>query len=118
MIEEANAVVPRLAPAEVHDRVAQGAVLLDVRDPQEVAATGKIAGAAVVSRGTLEFRADPENPSRHPALRPDAVVLVYCGGGSRAALAGRTLKELGFTNVFNAGGFQALADAGLPVEAV
>lgn len=116
MMADANAAVPRLSPDQVAARRAQGAVLLDVRDPTEVAASGKIAGAVAVSRGMLEFRADPAAPSRHPALRPDAPVLVYCASGGRSALAGRSLQALGYTQVFNAGGFKELADSGLSVE--
>ena len=117
MLADANAAVPRLQPQQAQAQLAQGgAVLLDVRDPSEVAASGKIAGAIAVSRGMLEFRADPASPSHHPTLRTDAPVLIYCGSGGRAALAGRTLKELGYTQVFNAGGFKELADAGLKIE--
>ena len=116
MMAEANAAVPRLAAAEVAARQRAGAVLLDVRDPSEVAASGRIAGAVAVPRGMLEFRADPASPSRHPALDPSTPVLLYCAAGGRAALAGRTLKELGYTQVFNAGGFKELAESGLPVE--
>ncbi|MDA8253708.1 MAG: rhodanese-like domain-containing protein [Rhodospirillales bacterium] len=116
MMADAHAAVPRLAPDQVAVRLGQGAVLLDVRDPHEVAGSGKIAGAVAVSRGMLEFRADPDSPSRHPALQVETTVLVYCAAGARAALAGRTLRELGFCEVFNAGGFRELADAGLPIE--
>ncbi len=116
MMAQANAAVPRLPAAEVAARQRAGAVLLDVRDPSEVAASGKIAGAVAVSRGMLEFRADPASPSRHPALDPATPVLLYCAAGGRAALAGRTLKDLGYTQVFNAGGFKELAESGLPVE--
>jgi rhodanese-related sulfurtransferase len=116
MMAEANAAVPRLTAAEVAARQRAGAVLLDVRDPSEVAASGKIAGAVTISRGMLEFRADPASPSRHPALTPDTPVMLYCAAGGRAALAGRTLKELGYTQVSNAGGFKELVESGLPVE--
>jgi rhodanese-related sulfurtransferase len=116
MLAAAHAAVPRLGPEQVRARLAQGnAVLLDVRDPTELAG-GKIQGAIAVSRGMLEFRADPASPSRHPGLRPDAAVLIYCASGGRAALAGKTLQELGYTEVRNAGGFKELAEAGLPVE--
>ena len=116
MLADAHAVVPRLPPEQVRMHLRGGAVLLDVRDPHEVAASGKIAGAIAVSRGMLEFRADPAGPNRHPALQPDAPVVLYCASGGRAALAGRTLQALGYIQVFNAGGFKELAEAGLPVE--
>jgi rhodanese-related sulfurtransferase len=117
MMQAANAAVPRLAPAEVRERLAGGdTVLLDVREPTEVAATGSIRGAVAVSRGMLEFRADPASPAHLPALRPEATVLVYCASGGRAALSGKTLRDLGYLNVFNAGGFKDLAEAGLETQ--
>jgi rhodanese-related sulfurtransferase len=117
MLAAANAVVPRLDTAKVREMAGRGDVLLlDVRDAPELAASGKIKGAVHVPRGMLEFRADPESPSRHPALQPDRTVLVYCGSGGRAALSGKTLKELGYRSVYNAGGFKELAEAGLEIE--
>lgn len=42
-------------------------------------------------------------------------LVLYCASGSRSALAGLTLKELGYPNVRNAGAFRDLKDA-VPVE--
>jgi rhodanese-related sulfurtransferase len=117
MLAEANAAVPRLDPSQVRDMIGKGdVVILDVRDAPELAAGGKLKGAVHVSRGMLEFRADPESPAHNPALQKDKTVLVYCGSGGRAALAGKALKDFGYGSVFNAGGFQELANAGLETE--
>jgi rhodanese-related sulfurtransferase len=117
MLAEANAAVPRLNPAEVRDMMSKGNVLIvDVRDAPELASGGKLKGAVNVSRGMLEFRADPESPFHNPAIQKDKTVLIYCGSGGRAALSGKTLKELGYSSVYNAGGFNELADAGLETE--
>jgi rhodanese-related sulfurtransferase len=117
MMAAAHAAVPRLTPDEVRARVAGGeALLVDVRDPNEVAGTGKLRGAVAVSRGMLEFRADPVSPAHLPPLRPDRTVILYCASGGRAALAGQTLRDLGYTSVFNGGGFRDLAAAGLDTE--
>jgi len=117
MLAEANAAVPRLNPAEVRDMSRNGHVLIvDVRDAPEVAAGGKLKGALTVSRGMLEFRADPQSPSHDPAFQRDKTVLVYCASGGRSALSGKTLKDLGYQSVYNAGGFKELADAGLETE--
>ena len=117
MLAAANSVVPRLDAARVREMAnRQDVVILDVRDAPELAASGKIKGAVHVPRGMLEFRADPESPSHDRALQPDRTVLVYCGSGGRAALSGKTLKELGYRSVYNAGGFKELAEAGLEVE--
>jgi rhodanese-related sulfurtransferase len=116
MLAEANAAVPRLSPAETRTRMGGNALILDVRDPSEVQASGKIKGAVNVSRGMLEFRADPESPYHNPAFQKDKTVLVYCASGGRSALVGKTLKDFGYGAVYNIGGFKELADAGLETE--
>ena len=117
MLAEANAAVPRLNSAEVRDMMGKKDVLVvDVRDAPELAAGGKLKGAVHVSRGMLEFRADPESSAHDPAFQKDKTVLVYCGSGGRAALVGKTLNDFGYRSVFNAGGFKELADAGLETE--
>ena len=117
MLAEANAAVPRLSPPEVREMIDKGDVLIvDVRDAPELASGGKIKDAVHVSRGMLEFRADPESPYHNPAFQPDKSVLVYCASGGRSALSGKTLKDLGYRSVYNAGGFKELADAGLDTE--
>ena len=117
LLEAANAVVPRISPDEARDLVAtRDALLVDVRDPTEVAASGKLAGALNVSRGMLEFRADPESPSHLPAFRRDRPVVLYCASGGRSALAGRELQAMGFEQVHNLGGFKDAAAGGYEVE--
>jgi len=117
MLAEANAAVPRLDPAEVRNRMNRRDVLIvDVRDAAELASGGKLKGAVLVSRGMLEFRADPESPYYNPAFQKDKTILVYCASGGRSALSGKTLKDFGYRSVFNAGGFKELADAGLDTE--
>ncbi len=119
MLEAANAVVPRITPAQAKEMIADGnALVVDVRDGPELAASGKIAGAIHVSRGLLEFRADPELPSHDKNFAKDKTVILYCGSGGRAALAGKMLKDLGYETVFNLGGFKDWADSGGPVEKV
>ena len=117
MLAEANAAVPRVPPAEARALMGRGDVLIvDVRDPSEVQASGKIKGAVNVSRGMLEFRADPDSPYHDPAFQTDKTVLVYCTSGGRSALVGKTLKDFGYATVYNVGGFKELAEAGLETE--
>ena len=117
LMAAANAAVPKLSPAQAKEMIAGGnATILDVRDGTELQQSGKIKGAVHVARGLLEFRADPESPSYVAALQKDQPVLLYCGSGGRAALAGKTLRDMGYAKVFNVGGFKELADAGLETE--
>jgi rhodanese-related sulfurtransferase len=117
MLAAANAAVPRLTGAQSKEMIDKGGVLiLDVRDGTEVQQTGKLKGAVHVARGSLEGRVDPESPNYNPAFKQDQPIILHCAGGGRAALAGKTLKEMGYTKVFNGGGFKELADAGIEVE--
>src|SRR5215213_7488540 len=104
MLDAANAAVPRIGAAEAKKLHEEGrAVFVDLREPAEVAASGKVPGALEIPRGLLEFRADPNNPDRNAAFQKP-VVVTYCASGGRAALAGKTLQELGYTDVRNLGG--------------
>jgi rhodanese-related sulfurtransferase len=117
LLAAANAAVPRVPPAEARQLIGRGNLLIvDVRDPSEVQASGKLKGAINVSRGMLEFRADPESPYHDKAFEKDKTVLVYCASGGRSALSGKTLKDFGYGDVINIGGFKELADAGLETE--
>lgn len=116
MLEAANAAVPRISADEAKTLHASGqAVFIDLREPAELAASGKVPGALPIPRGLLEFRADPESPQRDPAFqRP--VVITYCASGGRAALAGKLLQDLGYQDVRNLGGFKDWAEAGGSIE--
>jgi rhodanese-related sulfurtransferase len=117
MLEAANAAVPRITPAQAREMITKGNTLVvDVRDAPEVAASGKVAGAVHVSRGLLEFKADPELPSHDKNFAKDKTVIVYCASGGRSALAGKMLKDLGYEKVFNLGGFKDWADSGGAVD--
>ncbi len=117
MLEAANAAVPKITPAQAKEMIAKGNTLVvDVRDGAEVAASGKVAGAVHVSRGMLEFRADPESPYHDKNFGKDKSVVLYCASGGRSALAGKVLKDLGYENVYNLGGFKDWADSGGAVE--
>jgi rhodanese-related sulfurtransferase len=115
MLAAANAAVPTATPDDVK-AIGGTALVVDLRDPAEIAATGKVAGAVNVTRGMLEFRADPDSPLHLAAFRRDRPVVLYCASGNRAALAGKTLLDLGFADVRNAGKFSDLAAGGITTE--
>jgi rhodanese-related sulfurtransferase len=64
----------------------------------------------------LEFRADAESPYHDPQFSPGKTVLLYCASGGRSALAGKTLKDMGYASVYNLGGYKDLAESGLETE--
>ena len=117
MLAAANAAVPRISPADAAKLIERGDVLVvDVREASELASGGKVKGAVHAPRGVLEFRADPESPAHDPAFDRDRTVLLYCGSGGRAALAGQTLQQLGYRDVHNLGGFKDWVEGGGAVD--
>jgi rhodanese-related sulfurtransferase len=117
MLAEAEAVVPRISPEEAKGLLGRTDVLfLDVREPAEVAASGKVPGALAIPRGLVEFRADPASPQHDAAFDRAKTVVAYCASGGRSALVGKTLKEMGYASVQNLGGFKGWLDAGGEVE--
>lgn len=116
-LEEANAAVNRISSEEaVAKHAAGGATFIDVRDSADIAKSGTIAGAERVPRGFIEFAADPDTQFHKPFFQKDAALYLVCGAGGQAALAGKTLKEMGYTNVVNVGGVGDWKVAGGPVE--
>ena len=117
MMEAANAAVPKITPAQAREMIDKGNTLVvDVRDAPEVEKSGKIAGAVHVSRGMLEFRADPESPYHDKNFAKDKTVIVYCASGGRSALSGKTLKDMGYAQVHNLGAFKDWAESGGAID--
>jgi len=116
LFQAANAVVPRIAAAQAQELIAKGGEarvsVVDVREASEVQQSGKVNGAVHIPRGLPEFVADPQSTSHDPRFETGKTVIVYCAGGGRAALAGQALKEMGYGEVYNLGGFTDWADSG------
>lgn len=116
-MEEANAVVPRMSAEDAIAKYnAGGGVFIDVRDSGAIAQSGTIKGAHRIARGMMEFTADPDMQFYNDVLQKDADIYLVCGAGGQAALAGKTLKDMGYQHVTNIGGFGAWKDAGGPTE--
>jgi rhodanese-related sulfurtransferase len=117
MMAAADAAVPRISLAEAKALIAKGdALVVDVRDATEVEITGKVAGAVHVSRGMLEFRADPQSPYHDRSFGKDKTLILYCASGGRSALGGKALKDMGYDRVYNLGAFKDWAESGGPVD--
>lgn len=117
MLEEAHAAVPKITPEEAKGLVGRAdVVFLDVREPNEVATSGKVPGALAIPRGLVEFRADPASPLHDAAFDRAKTVVAYCASGGRSALVLKTLKDMGYENVRNLGGFKGWVDAGGAIE--
>ena len=92
------------------------AIVIDVREPAELMATGKVPGAINIPLAEFLAKVDPGSPDHEPALQPDKTVIVYCASGKRSEFAGNKLLELGYREVFNLGGLKDWELAGLPVD--
>ena len=85
-------------------------VLVDTREESEWAA-GHAAGAMHLSKGIIERDIEVKAPDK------TAILVLYCGGGFRSALAADNLQKMGYTNVISLdGGWRAYKESGLPVE--
>ena len=110
LADDAKTRVKEVSVTEAAKQQAAGAVLIDVRERDEFA-KGHVRGATPLSKGVVELRIEETVPDINKE------VILYCGGGSRSALAADNLQKMGYTNVASmAGGFKAWKDAGLPTE--
>jgi rhodanese-related sulfurtransferase len=117
MVADAKGRVENLTPDQVEEQVASGAVLVDLREAEELDATGRIPGSVHVPRGMLEFRADPTSPYHQEPFDPSRRVIVHCASGGRSALAAATLQDMGYQDVAHLdGGINAWKESGKPVE--
>src|SRR5947199_9626249 len=103
--------IDEVDPAAVREQAQNGAVLVDVREPDEWGA-GHVPGARHVPKSYLESRIEGVIPQR------DAHVVLYCASGNRSAWAARTLiEDLGYEHVESmTGGFTLWKDRGYDVE--
>ena len=109
IMSDARKVVPEVTVDQVKQRLAGNGKqvhLIDVREKEEYR-EGHLAGSVSVPRGFLEMQIEEKVPDR------DAEMIVYCQGGTRSLIAGKILKDMGYTNVVSmTGGFGAWKGAG------
>ena len=103
-LDEANAVVKKIDfDAALQKHNSKSAVFIDVRDSGDIAKTGTITDALKIQRGLIEFVADEATKLYNDALKKDSEIILVCGAGGQAALTGKTLIDMGYTNVSNVG---------------
>ena len=105
LLNAAKSEITEIDTAGAAERIAAGAVVLDVREPDEYD-QGALPDAIHIPRGHLEAQVEGR------LLDKSAQVVVYCAGGVRSAFAAKTLQELGYADVLSvAGGFGKWKDA-------
>ncbi len=118
LVEEANKSIETLSADEVKSLAEKKEItLIDVRDIRELWRDGTIENSIHIPRGMLEFWLDPKSSYYQENKIKDLKKMVFfCALGFRSALATKTLVDMGFKNVANAGGgFEALKNIGLKV---
>jgi rhodanese-related sulfurtransferase len=116
MLAAARSGLQRLTPAQAHDAVVAGALLVDIRPGWQREEEGEVPGALVVERNHLEWRFDPESDSRLPEVTGyDQQVIVLCSEGYTSSLAAAALHTLGLRNATDViGGFRSWRAQRLP----
>jgi rhodanese-related sulfurtransferase len=111
--------IARVTPHEAVDRIAAGALLVDIRPAAQRRQEGEVPGALVVERNVLEWRFDPSSDARLPeATGYDLEVIVLCSEGYTSSLAADALRALGLVRATDVvGGYHAWVAAGLPTTA-
>jgi rhodanese-related sulfurtransferase len=122
MVAAAMAAVPGISPEEVYRRMQDepGLLLIDVREAEDIATQGMIAGGINIALGRLPLRADQEIPPtlRDPRLQDRTrPIVTLCEVGYNAACGAKLLRDMGFTSVqYLEGGIEAWIAAGLPLD--
>ena len=110
LASDAKTRVREVSAAEASQEQAQGAVLIDVRESDEFE-NGHAQGAIHLSKGVVELGIEETVPN------VSTPIILYCGGGSRSAIAADNLQKMGYTNVASlAGGLRAWKSEGLPTS--
>lgn len=114
-VQAAKAEVGAVAP----EGVPEGALVIDVRDKDDIVAGGIIPGAVPISLGTLGFKGDVTMPEtmQHPELGDhEREIVVTCALGAMASLGAQLLQDMGYKNVrYVEGGTEGWKQAGLDV---
>ncbi|HEY0509771.1 MAG TPA: rhodanese-like domain-containing protein [Blastococcus sp.] len=116
LLAEARSRIVRVSPHEAAARIADGALLVDIRPAAQRVREGEVPGSLFVERNVLEWRFDPASDARLPQATGYGVdVIVLCSEGYTSSLAADALRSLGLHRATDVvGGFLAWSAAGLP----
>ena len=116
-LDEANKVVKKIGVEEaIKIHKDKSAIFIDVRDSSDISKTGSIEGSLKIQRGLIEFVADENTDFYNEELKKDSEIILVCGAGGQAALTGKTLIDMGYTNVSNVGAIGDWEKNGGPIS--
>ena len=119
LLQEANDIVPQLSYTEANHIIdTKKTLIVDVREVDEVQATGLIKNAVNIPKSIIDANFDHSLIKNHLNDNEDITILVYCAVGVRSALVGHKLIKNGYKKVLNLGGFAEWASSNGPIESV
>ncbi|MEV7398457.1 rhodanese-like domain-containing protein [Aeromicrobium sp. NPDC092404] len=115
LLAAARSSITRLEPQQAYDRVADGALVVDIRPAWQRESDGEIPGSVIVERNHLEWRLHPASGASLDQARDGQEWIVVCTEGYTSSLAASSLVSLGLAATDIVGGIHAWRAAGLPV---
>ena len=112
LLLKADEIIPRVSFDDFKND-SNAKVMIDVRQHDELKASGTVHGSIHVPKGVIEFRLNNNDD-----ISFDTSVYVFCAIGVRSAIAGYNLKKVGYKKVFNLVGFQDILDQGAKKQLV
>ena len=112
LLLRADEVIPRVTLDDFKND-ANAKVMIDVRQHDELQASGTVEGSIHIPKGVIEFRLN-----NNDEISFNTSVYVFCAVGVRSAIAGYNLKKVGYKKVFNLVGFQDLLDQGAEKQSI
>ncbi len=106
LLTKADEVIPRVTFEDYKNDINEK-IMIDVRQFEELQASGTVHGSIHVPKGVIEFRLNNNDD-----ISFDTSVYVFCAVGVRSAIAGYNLKKVGYKKVFNLVGFQDILEQG------
>lgn len=115
-LDEANKMVNKIdVNSAIEKHKNDSTIFIDVRDSSDIAKTGSITGSLKIPRGLIEFVADEATALYNESLKKDSEIILVCGAGGQAALTGKTLLDMGYTNISNVGAISDWENNGGPM---
>ena len=110
LLSKADEVIPRVTLADFQNDL-NAKIMIDVRQIEELKASGSVKGSVNIPKGVIEFRLN-----NNDEVSFETSIYVYCAVGVRSAIAGYNLKKIGYKNIFNLGGFQEWVESGGEIQ--
>ena len=109
----ARARLDRVQPQDLAQEIADGAIVVDIRDSADREAEGAMPGAVIVTRNVLEWRMSPSSPTHLEGITADSRVIIVCNDGFSSSIAAASLHDLGLPRATDlVGGYRAWRAAG------